>query len=497
MLTGHGPPALSGQVAADLRDALARAGLTVEALETTLGIQELSATRAELAVHVRRLSGRDPFSTLVKLFVLGVAVGADEVRVALEPLGLETAAELGLVAGTASGDVRATVRLVPHGDYYVASDLPHESAGELPFDHVPGIQAPSVTLAKLAVRRPVASAFDLGTGCGIQALLAARHAERVVAGDVSTRALGFAAFNTRLNGIDNVEPRLGEGFAPVEGERFGLIVANPPYVISPDSDYAYRDSGRARDDLCRELVRRAPALLEEGGFAHLLISWVHAPNGDWTEPLRDWIGESGCDAWLLHYKSEDPLTHAASWLRPLGDTPQFEAALDRWLAYLRRQGIEAIGYGAVVLRRRAGGSNWVRADEIPLDRLEPASEHVLRVFSSQDHLAAVADDRALLAERVALVAAHRVEQTLRSEDGGFVVLHQTLALDEGLAFRAEIDRYTVSLLPRLDGVRPLGEVVEIVARELGIDEAERDEFFLGALPVVRRLLELGFADRVA
>jgi hypothetical protein len=386
----HLPPTLNEEAAADLREALARADFTVEALETALGIQELSGTRSELAVHVRRLGVRDRFSALVKLFVLGVGVEPGEVRAALEPLRVETAAELGLVVTTGSGNVCATVRLVPHGDYYVASDLPHDPAGDTPFDHVPGIQAPSVTLAKLAVRRPVASAFDLGTGCGIQALLAARHAERVVAGDVSSRALSFAAFNTFL--------------------------------------------------------------------------------------------------------SEDALTHAASWLRPLGDTPGFEAALDRWLAYLREEGIEAIGYGAVVLRRRAGGGNWVRADEIPLDRLEPAGEHVLRVFSTQDQLADIADDRALLGERVALVVAHRVEQTLHGEDGGFVVLHQTLALTEGLAFRAEIDRYTVSLLPGLDGVRPVGEVVERVARELEIDDAERDEFVLGALPVVRRLLELGFAE---
>ena len=104
------------------------------------------------------------------------------------------------------------------------------------------------------------AALDLGTGCGIQALLAAKHSARVVATDVNERALAFAAFNAALNGIDVVEFRQGDLFEPVAGERFGLLVANPPYVISPDATYTYRDSGVPRDELCRRIVEpsRAP-----------------------------------------------------------------------------------------------------------------------------------------------------------------------------------------------------------------------------------------------
>jgi Methylase of polypeptide chain release factors len=54
------------------------------------------------------------------------------------------------------------------------------------------VHRPSVTLASLTVRRDVASALDVGTGCGVQALLAAKHAERVVATDINERALAFA-----------------------------------------------------------------------------------------------------------------------------------------------------------------------------------------------------------------------------------------------------------------------------------------------------------------
>src|SRR5262249_13783341 len=157
--------------------------------------------------------------------------------------------------------------------------------------------------------------------------------------------------------------RPGDGFAAVDDERFDLVVSNPPYVISPDATYAYRDSGLAGDELCRRLVRAAPSFLAEGGFAHFLVSWPHA--GDWAAPLREWVRACGCDAWLLHFGTQDPLSHAASWLRPLGevDRREHEAALDRWLRYLDELGIHAIGYGAVTLRRRSTGRNWIREDE--------------------------------------------------------------------------------------------------------------------------------------
>ena len=54
-----------------------------------------------------------------------------------------------------------------------------------PADYVPGAGPASIIVANLTVRRPVESAFDLGTGLGYQAFLAARHARRVVATDIT------------------------------------------------------------------------------------------------------------------------------------------------------------------------------------------------------------------------------------------------------------------------------------------------------------------------
>ena len=155
--------------------------------------------------------------------------------------------------------MRALVRVVPHDELLIASDRQLEPGADARPDHVAGVHRPSLTLSHLTVRRPVETALDVGTGNGIQAILAARHSGRVVATDVNARALEFAAFNAQLNGVENVELREGSFFEPVEGERFGLVTCNPPYVISPESAFLFRDSGLEGDAVSRHVVERAPA----------------------------------------------------------------------------------------------------------------------------------------------------------------------------------------------------------------------------------------------
>ena len=83
-------------------------------------------------------------------------------------------------------------------------------------------------------RRP-SSVLDLGTGSGAIALALKRHlpAARVVAVERSAAALAVAQRNALKLGLE-VEFRHGPWFAPVAGERFDLLVSNPPYVREDD-----------------------------------------------------------------------------------------------------------------------------------------------------------------------------------------------------------------------------------------------------------------------
>jgi len=444
-------------------------------------------------VHERRLPLGEPFAGLARLFLLGLPLTTAAAEHALGPVGLGSLERAGLLEAPGS-EVRATLKLVPHGDLLIASDADRERPAD--HDWVAGIHPPSVTLAKVTVRRPVGRALDLGTGNGIQALLASRHAERVIATDVNPRALAFAALNARLNGVSNVELRQGSFFEPVEGERFDLVVSNPPYVISPESRYAYRDGTLEGDGVARHVVEEVPAFLSDRGFAHVLVSWGLPADGDWRAPLDGWVDGRGCDALLLHFGSDDPVTHSASWLRPEAedDAAAFEASLGRWLTYLERLGIGEVAYGAAILRRRSDARGWTRGEPVSLERLEQAGDHVLRLFAAHDHLEGLDERRSLLDARLALAGRHHLEQTLACRDGELRLEDVVLSLDEGLGFRIGLDVHTSGLVPLLDGRRTVREALaeRTAALELADDDSAR--FESAALPAVRRLLELGFLD---
>jgi methylase of polypeptide subunit release factors len=467
-----------------LRAALDRAGFTDEATAASLGLDNLfGRDPGDIPAYLRRLD-RGPLATLVELFLLALPVETGRAEAALRPLGLERAERMNVLRA-GGGEAEAIVELVPVGDLVICSDQARLHA-HAP-DHVLGVARPTRVLGSLTVRRPVESALDVGCGSGFQAFEAARHAGRVVGVDINPRALRFADFNAVLNGLENVETREGSLFEPVAGERFGLVVCNPPYIISPETAYAFRDSGLPGDSFCEALVRDLPAYLEEGAFGHALVCWVHGEREDWSAPLRRWVDGGGCDALLFRYRCWTPLDYAAGWNRPLrGDPEVYAAAIDRWLAYYRELGIERISWGGVVLRRRSGGRNWVWTHEPSADRINPASDHLLRLFAAQDLLGGLAGDGGLAGRSVELADDHVLEQRLRLAGGDGALGPTMLRQRGGLMFQVELDGPTVALLSQLKRGRTLGEAIERVSPGAG------EEFVASAVAGATRLLELGF-----
>jgi methylase of polypeptide subunit release factors len=481
-MTTASAPVFDRALVARLGGFLRDAGYSATAIQELLGTEgELLARPRELPVHLRRLQGSpDPLAALVALFVLGVSVDAANADRRLSPLGLGPLLELGL-ADTDGDKVRGTLRIVPHDRLLIASDR----TGETPRpDHVAGVHRPSAGLAHLTIRRAVERALDVGTGNGVQALLAAAHAEQVVATDVNERALEFAAFNAALNGVENVEFRQGSFFDPVAGEHFGLVVCNPPYVISPESEYLFRDSDLEGDEVSALVAKELPAVLEEGGYGTMTASWVQSGDNPATRPSR-WLEGSGCDAWIVHTSVDDPLETAAAWNR---DAPleELDGRLDRWLAYYRERGIEAVSYGAFVLRRRAGGRNWVRSSAVPRSGINRAGDHLQRLFAAQDFLETA---EGLLLRRFRLHEDVRLEHSLAPAADGWTLVDAELVLTDGLPFRAGLDPATSAVVRRLDPTRTLAEVLAEAATEL---DADADRFHPAGVEFVKQLLELGY-----
>src|SRR5690554_2883889 len=277
-----------------LRSDLASARFTVDTLTALWGPEADAALfRGQRVPALRALdSDESSAGTLARLFVLGLPTSVARLDAALPMLGTAGAERLGLVARVGDEvkprlDVRPYDFIDAHGagSFVLASDLGELALGRaIPEGHVLGVGGASRTLSGLTVRDRVGSVLDLGTGCGIHALHAARHADRVVATDISSRSLELARLNSRLAGIETVELREGSLFEPVAGERFDLVVSNPPFVITPRMEgvpsYEYRDGGMVGDDLVAGVVRGVGEHLEPGGIAQLLGNWEYRAGED-------------------------------------------------------------------------------------------------------------------------------------------------------------------------------------------------------------------------
>ncbi|MGH7412111.1 MAG: HemK2/MTQ2 family protein methyltransferase [Candidatus Methylomirabilis sp.] len=153
-----------------------------------------------------------------------------------------------------------------------------------------GVQVPKGGTLLLARQVPALArggVLDLGTGCGLLALLAARGAARVVATDVVETCVRCAWRNVLLNGFElKVDVRLGDLFAPVAGETFDVILTNPPQMPTPQDREADGD-GAAADDggpdgwaILDRVIREAPTYLKPGGqLVFTLFDFLGEQNG--------------------------------------------------------------------------------------------------------------------------------------------------------------------------------------------------------------------------
>lgn len=105
-----------------------------------------------------------------------------------------------------------------------------------------GVQPPkagSLFFCRHLTVAPGERVLEIGAGLGLAAVLAARAGARVVATDIVPEAVDTVRVNAMLNGVA-VDARVGDGYAPVAGERFDLICTNPPQMPTPPA--------RVRDD---------------------------------------------------------------------------------------------------------------------------------------------------------------------------------------------------------------------------------------------------------
>jgi SAM-dependent methyltransferase len=127
-----------------------------------------------------------------------------------------------------------------------------------------------------------ARVLDLGTGCGLLALVAAKQGADVVGTDINPLALACAGHNAAVNGLrGTVEWRLGSLFEGLSPRSFDLIVANPPFLPLPPGIQLFysSDAGPLGLDIVGPFLLGARRFLRRGGRLLLLAISFDGPRG--------------------------------------------------------------------------------------------------------------------------------------------------------------------------------------------------------------------------
>jgi predicted RNA methylase len=420
----------------------------------------------------RQLTGQGPLATLLRAFTLNTPIPAADLD---EALGADAASKL-LAAGlaTPSGpniQLHASIAEC-YGAYTLADPYPTAASPTLQPGHVLNLGNASVLASEFTVRDRTTLAADIGCGQGLQAILLAAHADSVIATDVNPRALTFTAANARMKGVDaKVHCRLGSFLDPLQGQKFGNIVSNPPFVIRDAATEASAISASFDGDTAVEtLARGAPALLSDHGWFTMICNWHHSSDQgpDWSERPRTWFANTGVDVWILRNQTATAEHYGRHMIRADGvaQGPAFDARLASWNQWCQNNNAKFISFGIFVARRR-NGANWMRVESMPMTQRRGAASDLIRnIFAGQSAISSLATPADLLHTRLrrspTLQAVAVPPGTPNVPPGSIQVQH-----NQGWAMPQVVAPDIARFMQTFDGSRPCGEQAELAIRSLG------------------------------
>jgi hypothetical protein len=235
-----------------------------------------------------------------------------------------------------------------------------------------------------------------------------------------------------------------------------------------------------------------PSFIEDDGYGQLMCNWAHTASQPWQEPVADWFDGSGCDVLVWGAQTQDASAYATSWIQQteLDYRDRLSELYDAWMSYYDREGIEAVTYGLITMRRSRGHANWVRFVKMPNGATVPGGDHILRRFQAQDFLESMSDDRQLLDQRLHVARDIRLEQHYAQEGSGVSAVATRMHLGRPEAYHTlDVDATVATLIMCHEAERSLREVFAEMAGALGVDF---DQLVEGGLAIVRHLVQNGY-----
>ncbi len=337
-----------------------------------LGLEDITdMTWRAIPIYRReRLFARKPLECAIDIFLLQGSLLQKELDLLFDEGEQKTLQGCGVLSSRTDRWV-SNLSCYPVGRGFIVSDhawpkLPHPGQCEVPHNQVMYIGTDSRWLVHATVRREFGSALDLCTGSGIHAVLASRHAKRVVAVDINQRAVECTAFNAMLAGAQNVEAVCGDLYEELGDERFELITANPPFVPSPVDELGYRDGGSDGESVQRRIVEGLPHRLSFGGVAQIVTELGEREGKSLLDRLRSWLKGAPLDILVLRLRTHSAANYAISHAGGDDSYEEFFASVDEWAANLSSQGYTHISSVLIAFKWSdpSCGEPWGRVEDV-------------------------------------------------------------------------------------------------------------------------------------
>jgi methylase of polypeptide subunit release factors len=439
----------------------------------------------------------DPQALFVRLFFDGDRIPWKTVRSLLAGEDLETLRALGLLhdAHDDPAMCAATVAIYPIEGLFIASDRRHDfdSTSEVPPSDLvfSPLTRETQRLLRLMPREPCDHLLELCAGTGVAGLIAASNfAHRATLVDIAARSVRFAEFNVALNGLENVRVMQGDVYDTVAGERFGAIVAHPPYVPAFQTEFVFRDAGEDGEQVTKKAIAGVGEHLEPSGQFFCECMLTERDGVTLEQRLREMLGEKSeeFDIVIAQGRSTNPFHFLADQAR--AGYSSFDL-LPRWSETLDEAGIEQLVFVSLLMERR-GNARPVITTRRALSPLTTAADMqwVLRWMVGTAAWE-VSDMRRLLSSRPRTLPRTELRSRSMLQNGQWAVEECQLVTLAPFAVEAACPIWYATLLQFCDGKMTAREHLQYLRDTHAVPDTAPEDLFAS---MIRQLVDAGLVE---
>ncbi len=380
------------------KNKLVHLGYTEKAIMEALSLDDVANLRARgssLFPYWERysLNTTDPRHLLIRLFALGWSMEHRDVEKIFSTEEISFLVDSNLLMPSEDG-LRSPVHIFPIGDHFIVTDWHARQKGlpiapeELRNKKVMALGADSFGLARcvMGLQSHTGRALDLCTGSGVIALQNSRKYRACLGVDVNPRAVQFARFNARLNEVDNCEFILGDLYEVLEGDRFDLITANPPFVPTPRLELLFRDGGKGGEEVLSRIIGGCDRHLNSSGKCLIVTDLVEHQEKSYESKLNDWLGNRSSFHVVCLRSSPNSLVNYVRNHNPEHLWPDAQATAFRWLDQYREEKISAVMPGFIFINKLMNGTTRIVDFPGPVRSAAPSPRLVEELFGRMNVL---------------------------------------------------------------------------------------------------------------